>query len=161
MTDASQSPAVPAERPPHKMRVALLATLAIALGGANAFRVLELLTVRFQTQQLPDTDLFGTMFWIWLAVATVAIGCSIYGGYLAIVSRTVRNPYLMVFTVTWCGYLIVDGVKLGLMALDLSFTFTGGRVGFGINALGIALLIWLVSLREADAPRERPNRSMM
>ena len=76
-------------------------------------------------------------------------------------SRTVRNPYLMVFTVTWCGYLIVDGVKLGLMALDLSFTFTGGRVGFGINALGIALLIWLVSLREADAPRERPNRSMM
>jgi hypothetical protein len=160
MTDPQAAPAAPSDRTTHEELVALLATIVIALGGANSFRWLEVIIARFNSDQLPDTDFFHAMFWVWLVVSVVAIVSGFYGGYLAIVRRSVRNPYLMIFAITWCGYLIVDGVKLGLMALDLSFTFSIGRVGFGINGLGVALLFWLVALGRAEVER-LPKRDVV
>ena len=118
-------------------------------------QVWSILAAFLFTQQLPQTELFGFAFWLWLPTAVGAVWCGLYGGYSALRRGRVTGGALTAFAVMLCIVFKVNAQELGYSAVRLALNFGVGQVHIGVNGLGFLYLWWLLTLRKAE---ERPFR---
>ena len=67
--------------------------------------------------------------------------------YIFIKSRRKNTCLLFALLISSFEYL-VPGSKFTFLFFELGFTFTIGKIGLGINFLGIILLIWYSMLKQ-------------
>ena len=130
----------------------LFLTAVIALAGASLAQAATLAaTLLFAPRGIP-TPYVGPC-WAWLMLAGPAACCGLYGGYRALRRGSVSGPYLLTFFVLYSITARVDNVSFG-WPLQVHVGLFLGRGGFGVNLVGVGLLVW----RRAVGRRDRAGR---
>jgi hypothetical protein len=130
--------------------------LVVALTGANIAQQGGLAaTVVANQAGAPQTELFSNVFWFfWLPTAGLATFAGLWGGYRALCEGNLSNGWLTLFAVLFSIVLKVDGLELGWSYLRFAINFTVGRIGLGVNVVGIILLatLWVERGRSTGVP---------
>ena len=137
-------------------RLALFASVTLALAGANLMQAWALLASFLFTDQLPHTGLFQFAFWLWLPTAVAAASCGLYGGYTLLRRADVTSTALLAFALMSCIVFKISGQELGYSSVRLALNLGVGQFYVGVNVLGCLYMWWLATLRRAE---ERPLRS--
>lgn len=139
---------------------ALLILAGVALAGASSATAAQAAAYAASIHVgTPGVDsLVMRMIWGWAVVLTVAVPAGVAGGYRAMRSGNIRQPLLLVFFLLYSLTMRVDNVSLG-WPWQAHAGLVMGRVGLGVNLVGVALLIWY--RRTWNRPDDQPAASLV
>ena len=128
-------------------RTAAIIVLLLALTGANIAQQggYAASVVRDQAGA-PDSQLFSSAFWfVWLPLAALSAFAGLWGAYRSLREGNLSNGWLTLFAVLFSLTLVIDGVELGWAYVRLGINIKFGRIGLGVNFVGITLLtaLWI------------------
>lgn len=69
-------------------------------------------------------------------------------GVFVLLKNRRKNIFLLLSLLISCLEYIISGVKFTFLAFELGFTFSLGRIGLGINFIGLILLLWYEKLKD-------------
>ena len=137
-------------------RPAIFAIVLLLLIGGSLLHTMEYFAAFFFTNRMPSTSGFAAAFYaIWLPWSVAALACGVAGAYTILRRNSMTSHYLTAVGALLVPSLSVDRVQLNWSVFNLTAYLGIDAVKIGVNAAGVAFLIWLWTERVAEAGRRR------
>lgn len=129
-------------------RVSLFLTVVVSLAGASAAQVFSLSWLLLFGLRSPEGSSIAFL-WAWLVLTGIGTSCGLLGGYRAIRSGAVGDPFLLAFLIAYCLTMRTGQLSLG-WPFQLHAGIVFGPVGLGANLVGVGLLACRWQLQRAE-----------
>ena len=126
-------------------------TAIIALVGACVGQVASLVPM-LVTGRAAIPENVSRLLWIWFAVTGFAVCCGLYGSYCSLRRASVANLSLPTFLLLYSVTARVENLQFG-WPFQLHMGMVFGRVGIGLNLVGVGMIIWWLVIRNRETSR--------